>query len=135
MRTKKMRDRMIMVRALRWKGETNGAYELMRSRIEGFGGGERKAIEKSLAEDGEEGVTIIAGRESFSVFRGRERSSQPLAERATRKPKTYQEGRVSRYSLCGEGSGADEELCRRQPLETQNRAEFGDSQERCADIY
>jgi len=66
---------MIMVRALRWKGEeTNGAYEPRRSRIEGFGGGARNAIEKSLAEDGEDGVTIIAGRESFFVFRGRERS-------------------------------------------------------------
>jgi len=65
---------MIMVRALRWKGGTSGAYELRRSRMEGFGGGARKAMEKSLAEDGEEGVTIIAGRESFSAFKGRERS-------------------------------------------------------------
>jgi hypothetical protein len=32
-------------------------------------------MEKSLADDGEEGVTIIAGRASFSVLRGRERSS------------------------------------------------------------
>ena len=31
-------------------------------------------MEKSRVEDGEEGVTIIAGRGDFSVARGRERS-------------------------------------------------------------
>lgn len=46
-----------------------------RSFQDGFGGGARKAIEKSRDEDGEDGVTIMAGRSDFSVARGRERST------------------------------------------------------------
>jgi hypothetical protein len=51
-----------------------GAYEPRCSQTEGFGGGARRVMEKSLADNSEEGVTIIMGRASFSVLRGRERS-------------------------------------------------------------
>jgi len=40
----------------------------------GLGGGARNAIEKSREDDGEDGVTIMAGSFDFSVTRGRERS-------------------------------------------------------------
>jgi len=40
----------------------------------GFGGSARKAIEKSRFDDGEEGVTMIAGRGDFSVARGKDKS-------------------------------------------------------------
>ena len=36
-------------------------------------------MEKSRVEEGEEGVTIIAGRGDFSVARGRERSVQSVS--------------------------------------------------------
>jgi hypothetical protein len=52
-----------------------GAYKLRCSQTEGFGGGVKNAMEKSLVDNSEEGVTIIVGKASFSVFRGRERSS------------------------------------------------------------
>jgi hypothetical protein len=45
-----------------------------RSKREGLGGGAKKAIEKSWDEDGEEGVTMMAGKGDFSVARGSERS-------------------------------------------------------------
>jgi len=47
---------------------------MIRSRIEGFWGGARNAIEKSCEDEGEEGVTMMAGRGDFSVARGRDRS-------------------------------------------------------------
>lgn len=37
-------------------------------------GGARKAIEKSWLEDGDDGVTIIAGKGDFSEANGRDRS-------------------------------------------------------------
>jgi len=46
-----------------------------RSRMDGFWGAARKAIEKSCVDDGDEGVTMMAGRWDFSVTRGKERSS------------------------------------------------------------
>jgi hypothetical protein len=46
----------------------------IRSAREGLGAGAKKAIEKSWDEDGEEGVTMIAGKGDFSVASGRERS-------------------------------------------------------------
>jgi len=42
--------------------------------MDGFSVGARKAMEKSCEEQGEEGVTMIAGRGDFSVMLGRERS-------------------------------------------------------------
>lgn len=46
----------------------------MRSRKEGGVGGARKAMAKSCEEEGEQGVTMIAGSGDFSVASGRERS-------------------------------------------------------------
>lgn len=64
-----------MVRALNGReGALSDGREGNRSRMEGFGGGAKKAIEKSRAEDGDEGVTMIAGNDDFSVARGKERS-------------------------------------------------------------
>lgn len=45
-----------------------------RSRTLAFGGGARKAIEKSCVWMGDEGVTMMAGKGDFSVMEGRERS-------------------------------------------------------------
>jgi len=45
-----------------------------RCRMDGFGGEARKAMEKSCVEDGEEGVTMMAGRGDFSVARDKDRS-------------------------------------------------------------
>jgi len=45
-----------------------------RCRMDGLGGEARKAIEKSCLEDGEHGVTMMAGRGDFSVARGNDRS-------------------------------------------------------------
>jgi hypothetical protein len=44
--------------------------------MDGFSVGARKAIEKSCDEDGEDGVTMIAGRCDFSVMLGRDRSRE-----------------------------------------------------------
>lgn len=46
----------------------------MRSISESFGGAARNAIEKSRDDDGEEGVTIMAGSGDFSVASERDRS-------------------------------------------------------------
>lgn len=70
-----MRNIIIVVRTLSWDGIWSGkVYDERRSRMEGFGGGARNAMEKSCEEEGEEGVTMIAGRDDFSVARGSERS-------------------------------------------------------------
>jgi len=45
-----------------------------RWRIEDLGGSARNAIEKSRVEEGEDGVTMMAGRCDFSVTRGKDRS-------------------------------------------------------------
>jgi hypothetical protein len=39
-----------------------------------LGGGAKNAIEKSWGDEGEEGVTMIAGNADFSVAKGNERS-------------------------------------------------------------
>jgi len=57
---------------LDWMGEV---YDVIRSRMFGLGGGARKAMAKSPVEEGDEGVTMIAGRGDFSEAKGRERSS------------------------------------------------------------
>jgi len=44
------------------------------SKIPGSLGGARNAILKSCAEEGEDGVTMIAGKGDFSVASGKERS-------------------------------------------------------------
>lgn len=61
-----------VVRALRLSG---AASEKSRSFAvtEGFSGGARKATEKSAEQDGEDGVTTIAGKGDFS----------PICERGT----------------------------------------------------
>jgi len=65
----------IIVRALRGKeGTLQGAKDESRSLMVGFGRGAKKAIEKSRVEVGEDGVTMIAGKDDFSSTRGRERS-------------------------------------------------------------
>lgn len=46
----------------------------MRSRMVGLGGGARNAMEKSWECEGEEGVTMMAGKGDFSVAKGRDKS-------------------------------------------------------------
>ena len=60
-----------------------GANEETRSRKVGFGGDAKNAIEKSWDEDGDDGVTMIAGSGDFSVTRGRERSGEYPGYRST----------------------------------------------------
>lgn len=48
--------------------------EAKRLRSDDFGGGARKAIEKSCVWLGDEGVTMMAGRGDFSVSDGSDRS-------------------------------------------------------------
>jgi len=52
-----------VVRALRLSGV---ASENRRSRAVGFSGGARKAMEKSAEQDGDDGVTMIAGSGDLS---------------------------------------------------------------------
>jgi len=60
---------------MRIAGRARGAaYLEIRCCMEGFSVGARNAIEKSCEEQGEDGVTMIAGRCDFSVMLGRERS-------------------------------------------------------------
>lgn len=66
---------MMTVRALSRAGGSNDTKVENRSAREGFGWGAKKAIEKSWAEDGDDGVTMMAGKFDFSVARGKERSS------------------------------------------------------------
>jgi hypothetical protein len=61
-----------VVRALRLSG---AASENGRSFAVGFSGGARKATEKSAEQDGDDGVTTIAGRGDFSPISEREASS------------------------------------------------------------
>jgi hypothetical protein len=49
-------------------------YDARRWRIVCFGGAARKAMEKSREEEGEHGVTMMAGSGDFSVARGKDRS-------------------------------------------------------------
>lgn len=67
-------------------------------------------MEKSRVEDGEEGVTIIAGRGDFSVARGRERSVQSVSVGWKRGGRTYRVGLGSRCSPDDVATCADEEL-------------------------
>lgn len=66
------------MRAFAENGVGSFVKEVRRSHLEGFSGGARNAIEKSCEDEGEDGVTIIAGRGDFSVARGRERSGWRL---------------------------------------------------------
>lgn len=64
----------------RWK-ETFGTLARAvetRSRRDGFGGGAKNAMQKSVSPDGEEGVTIMAGNRDFSSTRGRDRSNNEV---------------------------------------------------------
>jgi len=72
-RTEMRRRRIRPVRAL--TGNRDWKEDEMRSRTEGFSGGARNAMAKSVDDDGDEGVTMIAGRGDFSVRVGSERSS------------------------------------------------------------
>jgi len=45
-----------------------------RWQIDGLGGSARNAIEKSRVEEGEDGVTMMAGKGDFSVTRGKDKS-------------------------------------------------------------
>jgi len=58
-----------VVRALRLSGD---ATEKNRSHAEGFLGGARKATEKSAEQDGDDGVTTIAGSDDLSPILERE---------------------------------------------------------------
>lgn len=46
---------------------------------DGFSGGARNAMEKSREDDGDEGVTMIAGRVDFSVTMGNDRSNEGIS--------------------------------------------------------
>jgi len=65
----------MVVRGLNRRGPVTDS---MRSRRDGLGGGARKAMKKgesvAAAIDGDEGVTIMAGRGDFSAARGRDKS-------------------------------------------------------------
>jgi hypothetical protein len=62
----KSRRRSIkVVRVLRFSGVDS---EKSRSRMVGFSGGARKAMEKSAEQDGDEGVTMIAGSGDFPLI-------------------------------------------------------------------
>jgi len=67
-----------MIERSRKLGEANTLDEdrdsERRCRMDGLGGVQRKAMEKSCVEDGEQGVTMMAGRGDFSVTRGKDRS-------------------------------------------------------------
>jgi hypothetical protein len=69
------RTRRMVVRALDRNGPAN---DWMRSRKDGLAGGARKAMKNgesvAAATEGDEGVTMIAGRGDFSVARGRDKS-------------------------------------------------------------
>lgn len=69
-----IKNSMVKVRTRNEKAPSNVAYDRRRSRSVSFGGGARNAMEKSCAEEGEEGVTMIAGSKAFSVMRGRDKS-------------------------------------------------------------
>lgn len=62
-RIKRNRTMTKNVRALVCKG---AIVVVKRSKRVGFGGGARNAMEKSAEHDGDDGVTIIAGRGDFS---------------------------------------------------------------------
>ena len=64
--------RMRVVRALSCLGAVN---DVTRSRREALGGA-KKAIEKSPEEDGEDGVTMMAGSGDFSLTSESERSDR-----------------------------------------------------------
>lgn len=49
-------------------------YDVRRWRNDGLGGSARNAMEKSREDDGDEGVTMIAGSGDFSVAKGKDRS-------------------------------------------------------------
>jgi len=66
--TKRSNERMMAVRALNW--DWKGATKMeTRSRNVGLG---EKAM-KNCESVGDEGVTIIAGRDDFSLVRGRDK--------------------------------------------------------------
>lgn len=77
-RTKSGRKRSRNARAL--SGEVGALGVKDRSRFPnralkgGFGSGARNAMRKSVSPEGEEGVTMIAGKGDFSSTRGLERS-------------------------------------------------------------
>jgi len=92
---KNTRSKKMMVRRRKLGDAKTLADETERRwRIDGFSGAARKAIEKSCVDDGEEGVTMMAGRGDFSVTRGKERSrgagislkSVRMGKRCTRGP-------------------------------------------------
>jgi hypothetical protein len=62
---KSRRRSIIVVRVLRFSGVVS---EKSRSRKVGFSGGARKAMEKSAEQDGDEGVTMIAGSGDFTLI-------------------------------------------------------------------
>jgi len=69
-----MNSSMRNARKRRSPGEWKCLYASKRCFRDGLGGAARNAMEKSRVDEGEEGVTIIAGRADFSVASGRERS-------------------------------------------------------------
>jgi hypothetical protein len=66
---------MKVVRALRFSG---AAIEKNRVCRLGFSGGARKAMEKSAEQDGDEGVTMMAGNGDFSLIWESDTSSMPV---------------------------------------------------------
>lgn len=70
----KMRNRRKMIERKRKLAALKCLNVSKRCFREGLGGDARNAMEKSCEEDGEDGVTMMAGRPDFSVAKGKERS-------------------------------------------------------------
>ena len=82
--TKSSTKRRNVVRALRLNG---AASENSLSDAAGFSGGARKATEKSAEQDGDEGVTTIAGSGDFSPISESETSSYQVSGHEVDQPK------------------------------------------------
>lgn len=64
----------MVVRAFIGKEGLRATYDETRSLSVGLGGVAKKAMEKSWEDEGEEGVTMMAGRGDFSVASGNDKS-------------------------------------------------------------
>jgi hypothetical protein len=111
-RMKRRRRTKRTVRARKETTEADLAYALQRSPNDGLGGGAKKAIAKSLEDDGHGGVTMMAGRGDFSVMVSRERSAERAQLGHGHWAKTYQGERVSGYSRDAEEACEDGDLRR-----------------------
>jgi hypothetical protein len=96
----------------------------MRSRKEGFGGGAKKAMKKGESVvaviEGDEGVTMMAGRGDFSVTRDRDKSAGTLGLPGRCKGVSYQGVPGSEYNLDAEVNGGCGQLYRQMSGENSD---------------